>query len=332
MKASHFTIHNKTSERAFEHIVQDVRMSVFGRMRAAMIIRRIATGTRAGPTPSFYSNRIPSSRTFALVHWRCFHGCGRGTTNCPPTISLQTSGCLSRIRTTPLKSTGFTGYRRYFGSTSILEDQGMQSKSSGIGGKKPEQNAKSLAISINKRIVELGKDGHWRQILNLYEKQKNDFNAVNYSTAMSQLARIRQAQKDDPLFEEFLADLSSKLNKNGIIWAGDVRQLSTVVHAVAKMRLQPKHNASANGIMAFMVESEIVDWIFENGKPQEIANCVWACGALGIEAPALFNLLDQKADWFVDNATPQGVANCLWACGTLGIEAPNLFRSLDKKI
>jgi hypothetical protein len=57
----------------------------------------------------------------------------------------------------------------------MLEDEKSKSKSSSKPKEhnehwaKPDENSKALAISINKEIVELGKDGQWRDILNLYQ-------------------------------------------------------------------------------------------------------------------------------------------------------------------
>ena len=227
-----------------------------------------------------------------------------------------------------------------------------------------------MAISINKNIVALGRDGKWKDILSLYEDQKEHFCPVNYATVMSQLGRIRHMRKDDPLLKKFLADLSTKLHENGIKkWLPETRHVANIVHAIGKFRLPPNCNSSAMEIMRLVQEQETVEWIFEDGTtPQVIANCLWAyatlgieapnlfrvlderaewlfqhgnqhdvaisawsCGKLGVKSPNLFRLLDQHATWVFENGTPQNIANCVWACGTLGIESPNLFRLLDER-
>jgi hypothetical protein len=220
---------------------------------------------------------------------------------------------------------------RHFYDTSILDEQQSNSKQRNKIRARLANNAKSLAISINTQIIALGKEDRWIDILNLYQKEKQNFNAVNYSTVMSQLARIRQMPKDDPLFESFLDDLSAKLYECGINWLGDVRHLLTTVHAFMKMGLQPNRNSSVNQIMTFVAEAETAEWLVKNGTPQSIANCVWACGKLGIEAPKLFELLDERAEWLMNNGIPQSIANSVWACGKLGIQAPKLFRVLDER-
>jgi hypothetical protein len=47
-----------------------------------------------------------------------------------------------------------------------------------------------MAISINTEIVALGRDGKWKDVLSLYEDQKEHFYTVNHATVMSQLGRI----------------------------------------------------------------------------------------------------------------------------------------------
>ena len=185
------------------------------------------------------------------------------------------------------------------------------------------------AKSINKQILKLGRDGKWKDILVLYKEEKQHFNAVNHATVMSQLGRIRQMRNDDALFEAFLDDLSAKLYSSGIAWIAEVRALASIVHAIAKMGLKP--NASAMKIVRLVDDCETAQWFIDNGNPQDIANCVWACGKLGIEASDMFRLLDHRAEWLVENGNPQDLANCLWACATLGIESPNLFRLLDER-
>ncbi|KAI2495864.1 RAP domain [Fragilaria crotonensis] len=79
----------------------------------------------------------------------------------------------------------------------------------------------------------------------------------------------------------------------------------------------------------FRLMEERAEWLFKYGNQQEIASCIWACGTLGVESPNLFMLLDKRAEWLFEDAKPQEIANCAWACGALGLKSPNLFRLLD---
>ena len=307
-----------------------VSFNISSKMRTATIVMRLANTAATGS--------------------RCYHSqllCtrGRGPTNLIPSgLLTKFSGSYAREgmdRMDRMESITFT---RRISSSSIFSDQISKPEpetrrlyGSSECGAKPDKKAtakstataKSKARSINKQIVTLGRDGKWKDILILYKEEKQHFDAVNHATVMSQLGRIRQMRKDDPLFKAFLDDLSAKLHPSGIAWIAKTQTLANIVHAIAKIGL--KSNSIAMKIVRLVDDYETAEWLFDNGNSQEVANCVWACGKLGIKSPNLFQFLDQRAEWLLDNGNPQEVANCAWACGTLGIESPNLFRSLDQR-
>ena len=312
-------------------------------MRTAAIIRRlgiekgegISLGIGRGRVSWFsshFSVCCPSFRSLATTststrHWRCFHGRGFPVANLVQSSSIKTSGFFGRESLDALRSTTrFTAKisRRY------LSSNGLQDKKRGAKGDENSEKEKASVIAINKTIIELGKAGKWEEILSLYQEQKEYFNAVNHSTMMTQFGRIQHTQKDDPLFRDYLDDLSTMLDDRGIAWLGkDPRQLANIVHAIAKMKLEG--NSSVMNIMRFMEDGKTTKWLFENGTPQNVANCIWACGSLRLESPNLFRLLDQRSKWLFQHGDSQNIANCVWACGTLGISSPNLFRLLDQR-
>ena len=65
-------------------------------------------------------------------------------------------------------------------------------------------------------------------------------------------------------------------------------------------------NSSAMKIMPLVDHGETAEWLVDSGNPQEAANCIWACGKLGINSPNLFQLLDKCAQWFVDHGKSTG--------------------------
>ena len=200
-------------------------------------------------------------------------------------------------------------------------------------GTKASQNARAKGQSINRSLINLGKAGKWKEILKLYHEEKQLFNPVNCSTMLAQLAQITQMRTDDRLFEEFLDDVSSTIQKHGIAWLGTTpRELATVVHAIAKLKLPLKVNQSAMKIVSFMGEEKTATWLFENGNTHDVSNCIWACGKLGVKVPNLFRLFEERCEWFFENAAPQNFAHSVWAFGSLGIKSPNLFRLLDEGV
>ena len=310
---------------------------MYSKIRMAMIMKRFATGTRGGVI-SFHSVRLPLFQTLVSQHsqhWRCSHGCGLVEVS-SSSILFDKCGPFSRGRTTRVCSTVFVGSRQYHG-TSILERQKAASRKLKLKLKlkseleQAEEDAKALTIPIKEQIIAFGNHDQWREILMLYKDQKQHFNASDFADVMSQMARIRQVRRNDRLFEAFLADLNAYLQEHGIKWLGGVRQLSTIVYAIARLGLKPERNSSANQIMTFVQGDETVEWLLESKDPRSVANCVWACGKLGIEAPTLFKRLDEGSEWFMDNGNTQDVANCVVACGTLGIKLPKLFGLLNQR-
>ena len=263
----------------------------------------------------------------ASQHWRYFHG--HGMQNLSPSMLLAKSESSAReglVRSKRYRHTSFSS--NLMGQDSKLQPQPKTQQ------KEFDQtgfNSNQKSISINKTIVLLGKDGRWKEILTLYQDQKQHFNAINHATVMSQLGRIRQIKKEDPLFGAFLADLNTNLHTHGIKWMGGVREVANIVHAIGKVGLPQTSNGSALNILRLAGDAEAAEWLFDNGKQQEIANCVWAFGALGIKSPNLFRLLDQRAEWLFENRSTQTFSNCVWACGKLGIKSQNLFRLLDER-
>ena len=109
--------------------------------------------------------------------------------------------------------------------------------------------------------------------MNLYQQQKQDFNASNHVTVMSKLSRIRQMRKDDPLFEAFLADTNAKLQ----FWDQMVGSWKVLVRrdyrpCYCENGTGTKRNVVARQIMAFMEDRDHVDCLFENGDTQCITS------------------------------------------------------------
>lgn len=70
------------------------------------------------------------------------------------------------------------------GNDSKAGDSNQRNRSNKGGGNK------RVAIEINQEIIRLGRNRQWKEILALYEQQKEDFDHIDYATVMSQLGRI----------------------------------------------------------------------------------------------------------------------------------------------
>ena len=69
------------------------------------------------------------------------------------------------------------------------------------------------------------------------------------------------------------------------------------------------------------IESEdVVMKLVREGKPQEIANIIWAMARLGHEAPSLARAIESKevVTKLMRKGNSQDIANIIWAMATLG--------------
>ena len=65
------------------------------------------------------------------------------------------------------------------------------------------------------------------------------------------------------------------------------RGLANIAHAIAYMKIPVKGNSSAIKIVRFLDDGKT--HLFEHGNTQEVANCIWECGKLGIRiAPSVW--------------------------------------------
>lgn len=168
--------------------------------------------------------------------------------------------------------------------------------------------------------MELGRAHQWRDLLNVYQKEKSAFNDVNYSTILVQLGRIPSTNTNDPTLLRLLQDIAQQ-----DLTTFAVRSLANLAYAQARLGLQDNMHTQQ-----FFLGLDGAR-LFRDGNTQEIANTLWACAKLDIYAPDLLDRLDQHSSHLLQHGNPQEIANTVWACGTLGVHAPILFAELDRQ-
>jgi hypothetical protein len=159
--------------------------------------------------------------------------------------------------------------------------------------------------------------------MKLYEEEGESFNNINYATTMSQLGRIASLDRQDPSFIAYLEDLSDRMEQLGLSWIG-VQGTANILHAIGKMQLKNQHTEK---IVEFAVNDSNSEWLVRNGKPQAIANAVWACAKLDFKPLALCQEVEKRSKWLVREGNAQDLANTVWAFAKLMIQAPSVFRS-----
>ena len=189
----------------------------------------------------------------------------------------------------------------------------------------PAARTQNPAIAINKRLVGLGKKKQWEDLLEIAMKEQQNFDAICYSTLMSQLARIQALDRKDPRFVAFLQALAVLIEKRGLPWI-QARAAANIIHSIGKMKMR---NPSTKRILEWISEPEVAARFVKDGNPQAVANVAWALAKLGFESPTLFAEIELRSKWLVKEGIPQAVANTAWACATLGFKAPNLFAEIE---
>ena len=131
--------------------------------------------------------------------------------------------CLaSRFRNCIYGENGVAAQSRFRARTFANQHKQHRSKKS---------NNNTSPRELNGKIMELGRQKKWEDLLQVYQKEKKQFNAVNYSTIMSQLARIRQLDNRNASLLELLNDLPQQLKHF------KARNIGTTANALAKMRI-----------------------------------------------------------------------------------------------
>lgn len=190
------------------------------------------------------------------------------------------------------------------------------------------KNKKRLdAIDRNTRITKLGREGNWKGMLAIHHKEKRNFNHVNYAMTMSQLGRIRSIDRREPMFNTFLEDLAIQLNNRDPTWM-KARQISNILHATGKMRLQ---GVPAKRIVQFVKNQNNARRFVQEADPQAIAITVWAFAEMESKAPNVFSEIEKRAEWLIAEADAQAVANIALACAKLNVPSPNVFSEIDKR-
>ena len=185
----------------------------------------------------------------------------------------------------------------------------------------PRRNSNNVSREINARIMALGKQHKWEDLLRVYREERTRFNDVNYATIMSQLAPIRHLDTRDATLLELLSDLPQQLKHFR------ARSIGNTANALAKMRV-PKPERHL--ILEFFAQlDKVSDRLFQEQDCQNIALSAYASAKSNAPTPNLFANLNHHAEWLLREGNPQSIANSVWACGTLRVKAPKLFKGLD---
>jgi hypothetical protein len=185
---------------------------------------------------------------------------------------------------------------------------------------------KNKSFEINNKLMKLG--GDWHGILSVYKEKHQDFNHVNWSSAVSKLSRVdkkaMERVKASNAYRAFIGDLVEQLTaapKLGDF--RDPRRVASIVHSLAELRVNPRQ------IAGFLdaVNSD-AEWLVENSSPQNVATMARAFAFLRTPAPALFKQIDKRSANLVKKGTPRNVAMVAGAFASLKFRGRTLFDNI----
>ena len=224
-------------------------------------------------------------------------------------------------------------------------------------------------VERNVKITSLGKAQQWQKILDLFQHERNNYALPNLSNTLSQLAKISDFKRDDPVLAEILRATADRIETTVI----DPRNYSNLCHSIGKLRM--KRDPAAQRIINHLSNLTFTQDFVERGNPQDISNVawclarlrrphlmktllsvmdsnndqclnaiisddkpqhstniIWACAKLGqAPSPAWFTAMEQRSDWLVANGSHQDIANTVWAFATLGRKSNALLAAIEKR-
>ena len=180
------------------------------------------------------------------------------------------------------------------------------------------------ARKINNNITDCGKKGDWMKILEIHQRDGGDFNAINYSTAMNQLAKSKNVRRQHPQMESFMEGVTRHLHDQPMEWT--VRSKVTVLHSIAKMGLD---FPAAREAMHLILQDAVM--IVEDRSPISVSLTAWSVATMNVDCPELFAAIDRHASHLVKHGNSQTMANTVWACAKLQTPCPAFFRAVDEQ-
>ncbi|GMI19169.1 hypothetical protein TeGR_g8006, partial [Tetraparma gracilis] len=178
------------------------------------------------------------------------------------------------------------------------------------------------AIRANKRLAAVA----WRDrkgLMEVYDEDGGDFNPVCYATLANRMGRLMgrdvQALKRDAGYRRFLGELPAQIER------GDLRTVSAIAHALAKLR-EPGAAEALDAVQERAPE------VAAEGAPLQVGNLLWALAKLGRDPGGeAMCAADGRGAELADGGGPGVVANVAWAAAAAGRDAPGLLGEVRRR-
>jgi hypothetical protein len=195
---------------------------------------------------------------------------------------------MSNLSMKPFRIIPFIALQKNFATQNRLSVQYRQDSKKHMDSKK-----------IDSRIIALGKEKKWRDIIFLYQNNKKEMDIMNIATSYNQLSKINSVIKNDPNFVQFLDESINEVKSKGLQNIGG-KYFSMILHAMVKLQISDRRYSSR--MIAELESKENVRFIFESKNVQTVSMCVWSCAKLRIQSQSspLFQMLESRADWLIE--------------------------------
>jgi hypothetical protein len=141
----------------------------------------------------------------------------------------------------------------------------------------------ALSRDINGRI--LANEDDWRGILSVYRAERDNFNSVNWATAITKLGRLgfsdKQSVKQDVAFRDLLSDLSRRMTASSELHSfGGVREVANIMTGLANLGV-----ACEDILDILVVVDANASWLVKSGQPRNLTSISKAFFSLRIPEP-----------------------------------------------
>mmetsp|Transcript_23131 Transcript_23131/g.80247 ORF Transcript_23131/g.80247 Transcript_23131/m.80247 type:complete len:538 (+) Transcript_23131:58-1671(+) len=182
------------------------------------------------------------------------------------------------------------------------------------GGPAARPTGRSLAIVLNQQIIasEVASD-----ILQLFDSDGFDFNAVNLATCFHKLGALSHSVEPSatPQLQKLAQRAAASMTDDAAQWSA--QGIANTCWGLAKLEID-----APELFAAVVAEAPRKIATF---NPQALANTAWAFSRCNVSAPQLFRAISEEAPKQITAFNPQALSNILWAFANANQKAPTLF-------
>ena len=169
------------------------------------------------------------------------------------------------------------------------------------------------SIRINKSICN-ARD--IRELINIYDENKLNFNAVNISTIINRFAKLFRGNEKNFIIELIPSIMDHAQNFKP-------QEISNLAWSFAKINVR--------NIELFELLAEETKYKIKKFNSQNITNLAWSFATLNITNVGVLELLAEETKYKIKNFNSQNITNLAWSFATQNINNIELFELLAEE-